>query len=243
LSAALFGGALYLLPRRPLLAGILFGLLTFKPQIGLLIPFILIAGRNWQTIFSAGATLAALMALSALLFGQDIWGVFLDQSSYAVETMRQGIVAWEKMISSYAALRLVGFSDSISSIVHYCIAIVVAVFTIAVWLPRNHVPLAIKSAVLLCASLIVTPFSLNYDLFVLAPAIAFVAGFGIQHRFLPYEKSILAIVYMSPIIVLLFMPVGISTAPLFLLLFFVLLVRRAMHEMGAFEAAQHLRFT
>lgn len=243
LSAALFGGALYLLPHRPLVAGVFFGLLTFKPQLGLLIPFVLIAGGYWRTIYSAAATLVLLVALSALILGTDIWTIFIGQSSYAVETMRQGIVAWEKMISTYAALRLFGVPDLAASIVHYSIAIVVAVFTVVVWLPRNHVPLAIKSAILLCGALIVTPFSLNYDLFVLAPAMAFVAAFGWRNQFLSYEKSTIAIVYMSPIIVLLFMPVGISTAPLFLLVFFTMLVRRAMHEMSVFEISQHAQST
>lgn len=243
LSAALFGGALYLLPSRPVVAGILFGLLTFKPQLGLLIPFVLVAGGYWRTIFAAGGTLIALVLGSAMVLGVEIWTTFFAQSGYAVETMREGIVAWEKMISPYAAFRLLGLPDLAASIVHYCIALTIAVFTIVVWLPRNHVPMAIKSALLLCASLIVTPFSLNYDLFVLAPAIAFVASFGMRAEFLSFEKSVIGLIYLSPIIVLLFMPLGISTAPIFLLLFFGLLVRRAMHEMGMVEISQNPQST
>jgi len=243
LSAALFGGAVYLLPSRPVVAGILFGLLTFKPQLGLLIPFVLVAGGYWRTIFAAGGTLIALVLGSAMVLGVEIWTTFFAQSGYAVETMREGIVAWEKMISPYAAFRLLGLPDLAASIVHYCIALTIAVFTIVVWLPRNHVPMAIKSALLLCASLIVTPFSLNYDLFVLAPAIAFVASFGMRAEFLSFEKSVIGLIYLSPIIVLLFMPLGISTAPIFLLLFFGLLVRRAMHEMGMVEISQNPQST
>ena len=243
LSAALFGGALYLLPSRPLLAGFLFGLLTFKPQLGLLIPFVLVAGGYWRSILAAGATLLVLVAVSTLILGMDVWTIFITQSGYAVETMRQGIVAWEKMISPYAALRLLGLPDMAASILHYSIASAVAVFTIVVWLPRNHVPMPIRSTILLCGSLIVTPFSLNYDLFVLAPAIAFFVGFGMRSKFLSYEKSIIGMIYMAPIIVLLFMPIGISTAPVFLLVFFGLLVRRAMHEMGAFEISRNPQST
>ena len=47
LTAALIGGALGLLERRPALAGICLGLLTYKPQFGLLFPFVLIADRRW----------------------------------------------------------------------------------------------------------------------------------------------------------------------------------------------------
>ncbi|MEM9575029.1 MAG: glycosyltransferase family 87 protein, partial [Pseudomonadota bacterium] len=234
-SAGLFGGALFLLPSRPVIAGILFGLLTYKPQLGLLIPFVLVAGGYWRSIIAAGATLFVLIVVSTLVLGADIWSIFFAQSHYAVETLRHGIVAWEKMISSYAALRVLGFSDLTANIVHYSIALGVAVFALVVWMPRNHILFPIKAAVLLCASLIVTPFSLNYDLFILAPAMAFFVSFGLKGEFLSYEKTILAIVYMSPIIVLWFMPMGISTAPLFILLFFGMLVRRAMHEMGLYE--------
>ena len=47
-TAALFGGGLSLLERRPLLAGGLLGLLIYKPQLGLLIPVALLAGRHWR---------------------------------------------------------------------------------------------------------------------------------------------------------------------------------------------------
>ena len=41
LAAALLGGGLLALRPRPVLAGVLFGLLTVKPQLGLLLPFAL----------------------------------------------------------------------------------------------------------------------------------------------------------------------------------------------------------
>ena len=49
LTAALLGGALLLLDRRPWLAGVLIGLLAYKPQFGVLIPIALLAGRRWST--------------------------------------------------------------------------------------------------------------------------------------------------------------------------------------------------
>ena len=55
-TAALIGGALLLLEKRPLLAGCLIGCLTFKPQLGLLFPLVLIAGGAWRALASAAAT-------------------------------------------------------------------------------------------------------------------------------------------------------------------------------------------
>src|SRR5271155_2432699 len=73
LTAALIGGSLVFLERRPLLAGICLGLLTYKPQFGLLFPVILIADRRWLTIAVAALVAIALAALSWLAFGSASW--------------------------------------------------------------------------------------------------------------------------------------------------------------------------
>ena len=77
LTAALIGGTLGLLERRPALAGVCLGLLTYKPQFGLLFPFALIADRRWTTILVAAATAIALAALSWLAFGSASWQAFV----------------------------------------------------------------------------------------------------------------------------------------------------------------------
>src|SRR6202023_3344335 len=69
LTAGLLGAALLSLPRRPLLSGILFGLLAYKPQFGLLIPIALLAGGQWRATISAGLTVVALMTVATLAFG------------------------------------------------------------------------------------------------------------------------------------------------------------------------------
>ena len=60
----LIGGTLGLMERRPALAGVCLGLLTYKPQFGLLFPLVLIADRRWRTIAVAAPVAAALAALS-----------------------------------------------------------------------------------------------------------------------------------------------------------------------------------
>lgn len=229
LSAALFGGGLLMLDRRPLIAGMCFGLLTFKPQLGLLIPLVLLAGGYWRVIFTAGFTMLILIVLSAAMFGIDVWAAFFDQSDYAVETMREGLVSWQKMISFYAGLRVLGLSYELASIIHWLIAAGVAAVTVWAWLPRSRFDGELKNALVLTAALIVTPFGLNYDMFLLAPAIAFFTVNGMKKGFLPYEKSMLALTYFSPVFVLLSMAQGFSLAPAFTVMMFYLIVRRLRH--------------
>ena len=78
LTAALVGGALAMLDRRPIVAGILFGLMAYKPQFGLMIPVVLAASGRWRTFSSAVATVALLAAAATLVFGWQVWHAFLE---------------------------------------------------------------------------------------------------------------------------------------------------------------------
>ena len=64
---------------RPLLAGLLLGLMTVKPQIGLFFPFLLLATRSWTVILAASATALVVAGLTALFWGVDVWLAYLGQ--------------------------------------------------------------------------------------------------------------------------------------------------------------------
>ena len=72
MAALLYGGC-RLLPRRPVLAGVLFGLVSCKPQFGLLLPVALLAARQWRTIAAAAVTVLATVVASAAAFGWGMW--------------------------------------------------------------------------------------------------------------------------------------------------------------------------
>src|SRR6185503_9690742 len=78
LTAALLAGGLLALPRREAFAGVLFGLLAYKPQFGLLIPFVLVAGGYWRAIAAATATVLAAFAATLVVWGWPVWQAFLD---------------------------------------------------------------------------------------------------------------------------------------------------------------------
>jgi hypothetical protein len=50
LSGSLLGLSLWFLDRRPVVAGIFIGCLTYKPQYGILFPIALVASRQWRAI-------------------------------------------------------------------------------------------------------------------------------------------------------------------------------------------------
>src|SRR5579863_1843942 len=109
LTAALLGGALVILDRRPLLAGILFGLLAYKPQFGLMIPIALAAGGYWRTIVAAAITVALLTLAATLAFGVQVWHAFFVGAEFTrTVVLEQGDTGWHKIQSIFSWARMWG---------------------------------------------------------------------------------------------------------------------------------------
>jgi len=199
LTAALLGGALVLLDRKPLLAGLLIGLLAYKPQFGVLIPLVLAATGRWQSFGAAAATVLAAAGLSFLVFGSDTWVAFGESTSFTRDhVLEAGGTGWQKIQSAFSAARSWGASTGLA----YGLQGLCAVFAAGslTWLWRSQAAFALKAAGLATASLLATPYVLDYDMMVLAVALAFFAAHGLERGFLPYEKTVLAGVWLTPLI-------------------------------------------
>jgi hypothetical protein len=61
------------LDKRPVIAGVLIGLLTIKPQLGVLFPILLIASGRWRVFLWAAVTTLVLIAFSVALGGEVGW--------------------------------------------------------------------------------------------------------------------------------------------------------------------------
>jgi hypothetical protein len=112
LVAALLGGGTLLVDRRPLMAGLLFGTLCFKPHFALLVPIALIAGGRWSATVAAVFTVIVLVGVSFALFGWETWraylfGFFGSTATYDFELGHANSFA---LISPFAGARLVGLS-------------------------------------------------------------------------------------------------------------------------------------
>ena len=225
LTAALMTGALLQLDRRPVLAGILFGVLAYKPQFGLLIPFVLAASGRWRTFAAAAATVAALALVATLAFGLDVWRAFLDSMTFTREVvLERGDTGWHKIQSAFSWARMWGASVGLAYVAQATVTLCVG--GALVWLWRTAAPFALKAAALLIATLLATPYSLDYDLMLLAPAIAFLAADGIQRGYAPHQKTLLAALWLMPLVArsvaqATFIPLAV---PLMLLVFMQILM-------------------
>lgn len=171
-TAALIGGALLWLERRPLLAGCLIGLLTFKPHFGLLFPLILLAGGHWRAIGSAIVTTLALAGASYLAFGFETWSAFVHALLVTSQAaLTEGRAEFAKLQTLYAFIRMVGGSESLGWALHGAFAVGIAAAVVALW--RSRVSFDIKTAAFSAGALLVTPYLFMYDLAVLAIPMAF----------------------------------------------------------------------
>jgi len=183
LTAALIGGTLGLLERHPALAGVCLGLLTYKPQFGLLFPIVLIADRRWLTIVVATLTAILLAALSWFAFGSASWEAFVHWaplSSHAL--IDEGALDWYRLQSVFAFARAHGGSETLAWIVQGIVSLVLAVGL--VWLWKSRVAFELKAAALAAGALLATPYLFMYDLVVLAVAVAFLLRFAFAREFL-----------------------------------------------------------
>ena len=228
LTAALLGGALHLLDRRPWLAGVLIGCLAYKPQFGVLIPIALLAGTRWRTIGAAAGTVAALIALSLLTLGGDVWNAFADSLKFTqAVVLEQGDTGWEKIQSVFSAVRMWGATVHTAYAVQIALVLVLAA-SIA-WLWQSKAPFELKAGALATGSLLATPYVLDYDLVVLAVAIAYFTRHGLKYGFGSFEISLLAAAWIVPLLSrgiagLTGIPVGL----LVMLALHFFIVRRAM---------------
>jgi len=199
LTAGLFALALVELDWRPLLAGLLIGLMAYKPQFGLMIPLVLLVSGRWRTVVAAAATVAALVAATLIVFGPDVWRAFFASMTFSrVVLLEEDAIGWYKLQSVFSWVRLWGGPVSLAYLVQATVTLAVALGLVWLWRSRARFPL--KAAALLLGTLLSTPFCLDYDLMLLAPAIAFLAADGLQRGFAPYQKTILAALWIAPLI-------------------------------------------
>jgi hypothetical protein len=185
LTAALLGGALLVLDRRPVLAGVLIGLLAYKPQFGLLVPLVLAATGRWATFASASVTVIAMAAAATALFGPAIWPAFIASlEPTRTIVLEQGDTGFHKIQSVFVTVRLWGGPGALAHAAQGAVFLALAGLLVVIW--RGPAALEIKAATLTLASLLATPYSLDYDLIVVGVAIAFLTRYAMREGLPPW---------------------------------------------------------
>lgn len=173
LTACLLVGGILLLDRRPVLAGILFGLLTYKPHLGLVVPFALLALGAWRTIAAATATATLLIVTSAAILGLEAWRSYLQVTT----ALQVGVLAQfgdfgPLMVTSVMVSVARTFGVSLQAGLAAQLAVAVPVIALAVWAIRQTSDPARRAFVLVAATLLATPYAMVYDFCALTTVMA-----------------------------------------------------------------------
>lgn len=209
LLAACAAWGLLLLPTRPFTGGLLLGAMTLKPHLALLVPVALLFGRRWRALAGAGVSASALAATAAACFGLDAWEAFFRSTGLARAMLEQEGVPYEKLLSTFAAVRLLGGDVSSAWAAQAVVSIATTLAVSVLW--RSPALHAVKAAGLAIATALATPYAYDYDLAIGGVGLAFLASAAAASRWLTWEKSLVAAAWLLP---LLARPLGLARLPL-----------------------------
>jgi hypothetical protein len=231
LTAALFGAATLLIDRRPIVAGVLFGVLAYKPHYGILVPIALAAGGHWRAFFSAGITVLALTALSVASFGWDTWAAFLAAAPGSHDVYGGGKLDTLGLATPFGATLTLGGGVTLAYAVQGLFTIGAIGWVALVW--RRGLSLPVRAATLLAATPLAVPALFYYDLVLGGIAMAWLVGLAREKGFLPWEKTALAVIFLATLFTgYTNITPRVMVPPLVAAALFAVTAYRARHEMA-----------
>ena len=216
LSAALIIGGFRFVSNQPILSGTLFGLASFKPTLGILIPIALISARAWRPLIAAVVTIAILILASSLAFGWSIWPIWLAKLPAHAEWVRAVPDQFKPTIT--ANLTFLGVDLMIARVVQFAVAVLVGII---IWCCFRGGVTLLATAALLVGTVLATPYAFTYDLPILTNAVLmFIRHKDQTNRSLTIpEAAVLLLSLVVPEIILeTWRPAMFRSIPLFLLL-------------------------
>jgi arabinofuranan 3-O-arabinosyltransferase len=228
LTALLVGASLLVLKRRPVLAGVFIGCLTYKPQWGILFPVALVAANEWRAIASATLTFVFLVGLSVFAFGVEPWIALPRELIAEANETLVGIPGgpWGYIQTVYGLVRVLHCGPTLAWLIQGMMTSGVLVIVWLVW--RSPVRYLLKAATLSAAIFIAIPRGFAYDLAAIAIPIAFLAKDQICCGLLRGEQTTLFALFLASLSIV---PSG-GHAPvgaLISLTLFCLILRRALY--------------
>ena len=195
LTAGLAGLALLALDAQPVLAGVLIGLLAIKPNLAMLFPVALLAGRRWTAFGAATAAGVGFTALSGAAFGWSILPAFLHSLTTVPALFASHPIALFWMWSVDAAALTLGMPPLAAMSLHAAVALVAAGCVWTTW-RADSAPMEAKLATLSAASLLVSPYVHLYDMTWVGLAIAWLVKLGMRTGFRRGEREFLVVAWI-----------------------------------------------
>ena len=198
LTTGLLAGALFYLDRKPILSGILIGLLTYKPHLGILIPLVLIVSGRWQVFLYAAISFIFLILMTIATLGMESWISFWEARDFVKQALNVPLISYLNFQSIFSSLRAMGIGLNSAYLIHIIFAFLSIIVVLKIWVMKVDVRLKLASLTL--GTMMISPYILNYDLALLAIVISCLVSFGIEKGFEKSQILLLIITWFLPIV-------------------------------------------
>jgi hypothetical protein len=190
------------LDKRPTLAGVLIGLLTVKPQLGILFPFALIASGRWRVFFAAGVTALALLAASVALGGIESWHAYIVKALPLQREVLQDAAGTAMPFHPTIFMNIRGLvGNRVAEIIQFAFTIAAVVAVSAAFRYRRDADPRTLQALFFACTVSASPYMGAYDLLPLTfAAVALIAEEKLDAR----GRRLAQLVYWTPALQLLF---------------------------------------
>jgi alpha-1,2-mannosyltransferase len=230
LTFGLLGLAIICLDRRPWLAGILFGLLAIKPQLGIVIPVALLFSRNWRASASAALTVGVFCGLAGLVLGFGTFARFAEALPAFNQFVVQHSDRWPHGIATvFGAARNFGVSAPASYGLHAVVA-ALAVGIVA-WLWAARARFELRASALVLATLLTPTYMMPYDLLLLGLPMLWLVRDGARNGWTRGDGVVMVCAWLAPLTF--YTPqqwAASSYVPLFSIALLLVVVRRYLAQ-------------
>jgi hypothetical protein len=208
--ACLLAALAALRAERWLLAGVLIGFLTLKPQLGVMILVALLGGGHWRTILAASATAILVAGLPTLLVGVEYWPLFFERLSQHGDYTVGGIHSTTLMVGSFSLLVSAGIPPETALTLQTGLAVLCAVAVFLVWRPGRADP-DTKAAALLTTIFLSAPYLWFYEAGLMALVGLFLFRAGLIGRDGPLRIALPILYWLGPAPQSVFVFLGLET--------------------------------
>ena len=227
LSGTLLGGGLLFLDRSPILAGVLFGSLFYKPQLAILGMIALLAGRRWRVLWITVISAIVMGLASALVLGFGTWVAFFQNIAYGAQFTNKPYF-WVRMPTIYAAARFAGSGTMVAWILQGISML--GVIAGVTWVWSKKASEGTRASILVVGILLSSGYAFIYDYAILAIPFAWLWKESRITGWLSWERPVLICCWTIPLINLFLSskfnwPMSLLTLPTLAAIFILVLKR------------------
>lgn len=228
-TAAVLAGGFALLARRPMAAGLVFGLSTVKPHVALLIPLCLAAAREWRALAGFAITAIGLVAASLVAFGIGPWLDLVAALPRHMALVAAGEAPWTRMPTMFVAVHQATGASGVAAVAQAATSLAVLIACVWVWIRTDDV--VARALVLTAALPLAGPYAYDYDTCALVVPILYLVREALAGRSRVGDAAILLTLWLTPVALwLVSTAIGQQIGPLLLGVLVVAALRRVTGE-------------